>query len=175
MRWCATDPRATEARPVLWVSQVQDVHGFLGADVIGPHNRMKERAPPCDAAVATWIKRRKGEEVNSEEMLVKGEQVKRVEMAPGVLRRTLAYGGEMLLAEFTVQAGAEVAEHSHPHAQVGYVVRGRMRMTIGDKTGTFEAGDSYYIPGDVVHGAVTTEDTVVVDVFCPPRQDYMEG
>jgi len=108
-------------------------------------------------------------------MFVKSDQAKQVEMAPAVLRRTLGHGEEMLLAEFTLAAGAEVPIHSHPHAQVGYMVRGRMQLSVGDETYTVETGDSYYIPGDVPHGAISLEDCLVVDVFCPPRQDYLEG
>lgn len=108
-------------------------------------------------------------------MFLKGDQSKQVEMAPGVLRRTLSHGEEMLLAEFTLSAGAEVPSHSHPHAQVGYVVGGRMQLTVGDQTETFEAGDSYYIRGGAPHGAVVLEDALVVDVFCPPREDYLES
>ncbi len=108
-------------------------------------------------------------------MFVKGDHVKQVEMAPGVLRRALGHGEEMLLTEFTLSAGAEVPTHSHPHAQVGYVARGRMQLTVGDQTDTFEAGDSYYIAGDAPHGAVVLEDALVVDVFCPPREDYLES
>lgn len=106
---------------------------------------------------------------------IKGEQVKQVEMAPGVQRRTLGHGPQMLLAEFTLAAGSEVPMHAHPHEQVGYVVRGSMRLTIGDEARTCAAGDSYYIPGDVSHMAVLEEDALVIDVFCPPREDYLES
>jgi quercetin dioxygenase-like cupin family protein len=106
-------------------------------------------------------------------MLVKGDQTKQVEMMPGVLRRTLGHGEEMLLAEFTLGAGAEVPSHSHPHAQVGYMVRGTMELSVGDETYTVETGDSYYILGDVPHSAVSLKDCVVIDIFYPPREDYL--
>jgi quercetin dioxygenase-like cupin family protein len=106
-------------------------------------------------------------------MFVKADHATQVEMAPGVLRRTLGHGEKMLLAEFTAAGGSEVPTHSHPHAQVGYMVQGRMQLTVGDQTQTVEGGDSYYIPGDIPHGAVMLEDSVVVDVFCPPREDYL--
>lgn len=111
----------------------------------------------------------------SEGMFVEGDGVKQVEMAPGVLRRTLGHGTQMLMAEFNLAAGSEVARHTHPHAQVGYVVRGSLRLTIGDDTRTCKAGDSYYIPGDVPHRGVTVEDSLVIDVFHPTREDYLEG
>jgi quercetin dioxygenase-like cupin family protein len=111
----------------------------------------------------------------SEGMFVEGDAVKQVEMAPGVVRRTLGHGAEMLMAEFNLAAGSEVATHSHPHAQVGYVVRGGLRLTIGDDTRVCRAGDSYYIPGNVPHRGVTVEDSLVIDVFHPTREDYLEG
>ena len=111
----------------------------------------------------------------SEGMFVQGDAVKQVEMAPGVLRRTLGHGTQMLLVEFNLAAGSGVPTHSHPHAQVGYVVRGSLRLTIGDETRTCNAGDSYYIPGDVPHEGVTVEDSLVIDVFHPTREDYLEG
>jgi quercetin dioxygenase-like cupin family protein len=109
----------------------------------------------------------------SKGMSVQGDQVEQVEMAPGVRRRTLAHGSNMLLAEFALARGSVVGTHTHPHDQVGYVVSGSMQLTVGEEARTYRAGDSYYIPGDLPHGAVTPEGAVVVDVFCPPREDYL--
>ena len=50
-----------------------------------------------------------------------------------------------------------------------------MRLTVADEAHDLQAGDSYYIPGDVAHAATVSEDSLVVDVFCPPREDYLEG
>ena len=111
----------------------------------------------------------------SGEMFFKGVQTEQVEMMSGVLRRTLGHGDQLLLAEFTLAAGSEVPMHSHPHHQVGYVVSGSMELTIGDEARVCEAGDSYYIPGDVPHKAVVAESAVVIDVFCPPREDYLDS
>lgn len=95
-----------------------------------------------------------------------------VHMAAGVVRRTLGTTDEAMLCEFTVKAGEGVPQHSHMNDQVGYVVRGKLEMTVGDETRTIQAGDSYAIPGGVPHSAVALEDSVVIDVFSPPRNDY---
>jgi quercetin dioxygenase-like cupin family protein len=95
-----------------------------------------------------------------------------VEMLPGLTRRTLADGATMTLCEITLQAGVEVPVHTHPHEQVGYVVRGRIEMIIDGQPTLVGPGDSYYAAGDVPHGAHALETTVVVDVFSPPREDY---
>lgn len=95
-----------------------------------------------------------------------------VEMLPGLVRRTLADGETMMLCEFTFEANVQVPRHSHPHEQVGYVVSGRMRLTVDDQTFEVRAGDSYRAPSGVPHGALTLEPSVVIDVFSPPREDY---
>jgi quercetin dioxygenase-like cupin family protein len=95
-----------------------------------------------------------------------------VEMLPGLVRRVLACSKTMMLAEFSFESGAEVPQHHHPHDQVGYVVSGRMRMTIGGEVAECGPGDSYHAPSDVPHSGVALERSVLIDVFNPPREDY---
>jgi quercetin dioxygenase-like cupin family protein len=95
-----------------------------------------------------------------------------VEMMSGVQRRTLATGERMMIAHMTLGKGAAAPLHSHPHEQVGYVIEGRIRMTIGGEVHEFEPGDSYFIPGDLEHDAVAITDCVVLDIFSPPREEY---
>lgn len=105
-------------------------------------------------------------------MFVPRKRVQPVEMLPGLTRRVLACSDAMMLAEFTFEEGIEVPKHTHPHDQVGYVVSGRMKMTIADETLECEAGDSYHAPSGVSHSGVALVRSVVVDVFSPPREDY---
>ena len=95
-----------------------------------------------------------------------------VEMLPGVTRRTLAITDRIMLLEFRMKAGAEVPRHAHPHDQVGYVVSGEIILTIGDKEVRCGPGDGYAIPGGVEHAARFEVDTVLVEVFHPPREEY---
>jgi quercetin dioxygenase-like cupin family protein len=60
-----------------------------------------------------------------------------------------------------------------PHEQTGYLVEGRMRLSIGTEEYEVEAGDSWCIPGGVEHGAHILEDSVAVEVFSPVRDDYL--
>lgn len=99
-------------------------------------------------------------------------QEPRIEMMPGVTRRTLGITDAMMLVEIQLDAGAIVPEHSHPHEQVGYVVAGALRLKIGDEEQLLKPGDGYAIPGDVPHSAVATEATTLIDVFSPPREAY---
>lgn len=95
-----------------------------------------------------------------------------VEMLPGVERRTLAVTDRQMLCEFHIQAGSEVPEHSHPHDQVGYVISGEAIMIIAGEEHRCGPGDAYAIPGGVKHAARFEVDTVLIDVFSPPREEY---
>jgi quercetin dioxygenase-like cupin family protein len=95
-----------------------------------------------------------------------------VEMLDGIVRRTMAVTDEAMLCEFRLREGAIVPLHSHMNDQVGYVISGSLEITIGDETRIVEAGESYAIPGGVLHQAVAMVDSVIIDVFSPPRNDY---
>ncbi|MDQ6670994.1 MAG: cupin domain-containing protein [Chloroflexota bacterium] len=93
-----------------------------------------------------------------------------VEAAPGVERRVLSCGEQMMIVQFTIQPGAQVPPHTHAHEQIGHVVSGRMVLRLGDEERELGPGDGYSIPGGVLHAA--TGITPVVDTFHPVRDDY---
>jgi quercetin dioxygenase-like cupin family protein len=96
-----------------------------------------------------------------------------IDALPGIRRKTLSYGAETLMTEFRLEAGATLPVHDHPQEQTGYLVAGRLRLTVGDETRELGPGDSWSIPGTAPHGAVALEDTVAVEVFSPVRADYL--
>lgn len=103
---------------------------------------------------------------------ITSSEVQRVEVWQGVYRRTLATTDEAMLCEFFLVAGAYVTPHSHMNDQVGYVVSGQLEMSIGAITQILNPGDSYAIPGGIEHSARALIDSIVIDAFSPPRQDY---
>jgi quercetin dioxygenase-like cupin family protein len=100
------------------------------------------------------------------------QEARQIEMRPGIHRRTMGITDEAMLCEFFILRGSQVPPHSHMNDQVGYVVRGTIEMTIGDQVRVLSAGDSYAIPSGIVHSALALEDTLAIDVFSPPRDDY---
>jgi quercetin dioxygenase-like cupin family protein len=78
------------------------------------------------------------------------------------------------MAEFRLTAGHELPTHRHPHEQTGYLVRGRIRLRIGDEAHDVEPGDSWCIAGDTLHGATILEDAIAIEVFSPVREDLLE-
>ena len=79
------------------------------------------------------------------------------------------------MVEFTFEKHAVGTPHSHPHEQVGYIKQGRFDAVIAGSTATLEEGDSYYVPPSAEHGVVALEpDGVIIDVFTPMREDFLE-
>jgi quercetin dioxygenase-like cupin family protein len=106
-------------------------------------------------------------------MIVKGD-IPAVTVGPGVRRKILAADGSLMAAEVSFQKGSIGAPHSHPHQQIGYIVKGRFELEMEGKKTTLQAGDSYYAQPNVVHGVVALEDGVLLDVFTPQREDFLK-
>ncbi len=91
---------------------------------------------------------------------------------PGVNIATCACE-KMMMSYVELQPGSIVAEHSHPHEQVGMMLEGRARFFIGGEEKILGKGDMYRIPGNVKHRVVALEEIVkVLDIFEPIREDY---
>jgi quercetin dioxygenase-like cupin family protein len=95
------------------------------------------------------------------------------QVLPGIQRKTLAYGEKSLMTEFHLGFGSQLPSHAHPQEQTGYLVSGRMRLTIGDEIVEIEPGDSWCVPGNVLHQAEILIDSIAVEVFSPVREDYL--
>jgi quercetin dioxygenase-like cupin family protein len=91
----------------------------------------------------------------------------------GIKFKTLVYGERTLLAEFQLKKGSKLPRHRHPHEQSGYLVGGRMRLSIGEETFEVEPGDSWCISSNIEHGGETIEDSIAIEVFSPVREDYL--
>jgi quercetin dioxygenase-like cupin family protein len=91
----------------------------------------------------------------------------------GIKLKTLVYGERTLFAEFRLEKGSKLPRHQHPHEQTGYLVGGRMRLSIGEETFEVEPGDSWCIPSNIEHSGETLEDSIAVEVFSPVREDYL--
>ena len=90
----------------------------------------------------------------------------------GVVARAVE-GKEMTLAIVELDPGSHVMQHQHPNEQIGVVLKGTMTFTIGGERRDLVAGDTYCIPGNVPHEALTGPDgAVVVDCFAPVRDDW---
>jgi len=80
-----------------------------------------------------------------------------------------------MIAHVYLARGAIVPEHAHHNEQITYILEGKLRFTIGGETIDVGAGEVLTIPSHVPHEAEALEDTLDVDVFHPPRQDWLDG
>ncbi|MBI3637701.1 MAG: cupin domain-containing protein [Candidatus Rokubacteria bacterium] len=89
-----------------------------------------------------------------------------------ITRRVLS-GEKQMIVWWSMKAGARAAAHRHPHEQVFWMLSGTMEFRLGNEKRTCRAGDLGVIPGGVEHEAWFPEDTEVIDVFSPPREDFL--
>lgn len=93
---------------------------------------------------------------------------------PGVTRRIIARGGNIMAVHVTFEKGAVGSIHKHVHEQVSYIVSGSFEYYADGKKYLLQAGDSYFVPENVEHGVLALEDSVILDVFTPQREDFLK-
>jgi quercetin dioxygenase-like cupin family protein len=96
-----------------------------------------------------------------------------------MIGRRLVTGERMMIAHVYLQAGAIVPRHEHDNEQLTYILEGTLRLWLGpdDDEEMFDirAGEVLHIPPNVPHRAEALENTLDVDVFSPPRSDWLDG
>jgi quercetin dioxygenase-like cupin family protein len=91
-----------------------------------------------------------------------------------ISRRVLS-GKRGMIVWWRIKAGAHAAAHKHPHEQIVWMLKGKMDFRIGEERRSMGAGDVAVIPSGVEHEGMFPEDTEVVDIFVPPREDFLAG
>jgi quercetin dioxygenase-like cupin family protein len=107
-------------------------------------------------------------------MFVYNKDVTATNCEPGVTRKILTYDKDLMMCEITFQKGSRGNVHSHSHLQITYVAKGSFEFTIDGETKIVNQGDSVYMPANSVHGCVALEDGMLVDVFSPMRDDFLQ-
>ena len=92
----------------------------------------------------------------------------------GVKRKIMGYDDKIMLVKVHFEAGGIGYKHEHHHSQVTYVASGEFEFHIGDETKVVVGGDSVYIPPHLLHGCNCIKEGVLIDVFSPIREDFME-
>ncbi len=90
-----------------------------------------------------------------------------------LLQRQFVVGQEIMLARVLLKKGCVVPEHSHHNEQLSYIVEGALKFSIDGREIVVRAGEVLCIPSNMPHKAEALEDTVDLDVFNPPRADWI--
>ena len=94
------------------------------------------------------------------------------------IRRRIVTGDKMMIAQVFLDEGAVVPRHSHHNEQLTYIVSGALHFRLGEnleREVTVRAGEVLHIPAHLPHEATALEDTLDVDIFSPPRSDWLDG
>jgi quercetin dioxygenase-like cupin family protein len=84
-----------------------------------------------------------------------------------------AVGERMMVTLMTFKKNQRVGTHSHPHEQAGYCIEGSFELTVDGASTVIKEHDSYVIPADAPHSYRVLEDALAVEMFSPPREDYL--
>lgn len=94
------------------------------------------------------------------------------------LSRKLVTGERMMLAHVYLKKGCVVPRHSHENEQLTYILEGTLKFNLGENLEDeviVHSGEVLVIPSNLPHRAEALEDTLDVDIFCPPRADWLDG
>jgi quercetin dioxygenase-like cupin family protein len=98
-----------------------------------------------------------------------------VEHLNPLIDRQFVSGERSMLARIILRKGSIVPNHSHDNEQITYVLEGVLKFIIQDKEIIVRSGEILVIPSNLPHSAEALEDTVDLDLFCPPRADWISG
>ncbi|MGC1872550.1 MAG: cupin domain-containing protein [Acidobacteriaceae bacterium] len=98
-----------------------------------------------------------------------------VEHLNPLIDRQFVAGERSMLARIILRKGSIVPQHSHDNEQISYVLEGALKFVIEGTELIVRSGEILVIPSNLPHSAEALEDTVDLDVFCPPREDWIRG
>ncbi len=106
--------------------------------------------------------------------LVKDDDIPWEKINAKIKRKVMSYNEDLMLVKVAFEQGGIGATHKHPHLQISYIASGVFEITIDNEMKTLKEGDVYFVPSDVLHGAICLEVGILIDVFNPMREDFLK-
>lgn len=97
-----------------------------------------------------------------------------LDLGGGLKRKIMAFDDKLMLVKVAFEAGGIGTVHQHHHTQITHVDSGVFEIEIAGEKKILKAGDAFFIPTNVLHGAVCIEAGVLIDVFSPMREDFVK-
>ncbi len=91
----------------------------------------------------------------------------------GMERKILSHSPQLMVCEVRLKGGTTVPEHAHRHHQATYLISGRLRATVAGETREIGPGDSLFMDENAPHAILALEDSLVLDIFSPRRDDFL--
>jgi len=100
-----------------------------------------------------------------------GHEKERIEetIIEGVTKKVLSTGERIQVVRLEMKGGTAVPEHAHSNEQAGYIIQGEFEVNIGGEKGTLKSGHYFRIPGNTPHSGFVRQDTILIDIYSPPR------
>ena len=102
----------------------------------------------------------------------------KLDQLPGAIERRFVHSDELMIAQISIKKGDKVPAHRHDNEQWTYILKGSLEFTFGDSQDEVvlvRENEIVHIPGGLLHSVVAPEDCFELDVFSPPRQDWIDG
>jgi len=97
------------------------------------------------------------------------------QLGGGLSRQILGWDNQIMMVKVKFEKGVVASQHSHFHTQTTFCHSGKFEFTIDGEKHVIEPGDGLYIAPNLIHGAKCLEAGVVLDVFSPVREDFLDG
>lgn len=102
------------------------------------------------------------------------DDIKLVDLGNGVKRKIISHSENVMLVEVYFEKGALGNPHKHVHEQINYVQKGSFEVTVDGVTKIVKEKDSMFIEPNLIHGCVALEEGILLNVFAPRRDDFLE-
>lgn len=106
---------------------------------------------------------------------IPGRNMEWEELGPGLSRQILGWDNQIMMVKVKFDKGAVGSPHSHFHTQTSFCHSGKFEFTIDGEKHIIEPGDGLYISPNLLHGALCLEPGIILDVFSPVREDFLDG
>ncbi|MFC2129304.1 cupin domain-containing protein [Bacteroidota bacterium] len=111
----------------------------------------------------------------SSEKFCMAQEMEWEDLGGGVSRKFLGWDNQIMMVKVNFEKGAVGSPHQHFHTQTTYCAKGKFEFTIGNEKKIVSYGDGVYIEPNLMHGALCLEEGVLIDVFSPVREDFLDG
>jgi quercetin dioxygenase-like cupin family protein len=107
-------------------------------------------------------------------VFIKNEDVSWEQVDKHIKRKIMAYDERLMVVKVAFETGGIGTVHQHHHTQITHVESGVFEVEIDGEKQILKAGDAFFIPSNIWHGAVCIEAGILIDVFSPMREDFIK-
>jgi quercetin dioxygenase-like cupin family protein len=113
-------------------------------------------------------------DVQTKNLFISNDEISWDVLDEKVKRKIMSYDSSLMVVKVAFKAGGVGPLHQHVHVQITHVESGVFEVEIDGQKKILKAGDAFHIPSNIMHGAVCIEEGVLIDVFSPMREDFVQ-